>query len=555
MRRAQAAFFVIAAFFGVSVVRLFYWQILMGPRLQLEASSQYNLTFTLPASRGTVHTSDGSPVVLSVPAFLVFAQPAHITDMNEFARRVSPILSLQERDVVAQISVPDRYWVPLVRKVDSATVDRLKALAIDGLGFEPVSQRYYPEASMAAQMLGFVGLDQNGNDKGYFGLEGYYDRELRGKDGRRQIEKDVRGAPILVGEEKRIPASDGRSLELWIDRSFQQIVQKRLSDGIQKYGAKEGSVIALDPNTGGVLAMAAYPDYIPGQYQMYDKELYKNPVVAGTYEPGSTFKVFVMAAALNEGVVRADTTYDESGPVRVGEYQIRTWNSEYRGTQTMTEAIQHSSNVGMVFVQKKLGKDKFLRYIRDFGFGRPTGIDLEEESSPDLRPESDWREIDLATASFGQGIAVTPIQMAQAVGAIANGGWLIEPHVVRYIRGNGKTVELKGKRTKVIEKEAASVMTEMMINAVDNGEAKWAKPKGYRIAGKTGTAQIPVAGHYDEKKTIASFVGFAPADNPQFVMLVTLREPTSSPWGSETAAPLFFDIARDVFMYKNILPR
>jgi len=557
MWRVTAAFVTIAAIFLLVLVRLFYWQVIAGSRLRLEATSQYNLTFTLPAGRGAIVSQDGSPLAISVPAYLVFAQPVHIKNSAEFAKLVAPILLLEEKDVLAQITQEGRVWVPLIRKATIETVTALEALNLEGLGFEPVSMRYYPEASMAAQLLGFVGLDQNGDDKGYFGLEGFYDRELRGKDGRREVEKDVRGAPILIGEEERIPAQDGRSLSLWIDRALQHIVQTRLSEGIQKYGAKQGSIIVMDPQTGGVLAMASYPDYEPASYGSFEKELYKNSLVASTYEPGSTFKVLVMAAALNEKAVISTTTFDEAGPVRVGEYSIRTWNGQYRGIQTMTEVIQHSSNVGMVFVGNKLGRESFLQYIEDFGFGKLTNVDLEDEAAIPLRQDSQWREIDLATASFGQGIAVTPIQMAVAVASIANGGWLMEPHVVKRISDTkGKTVEMKPKRIRrVIGKEAAEVMTEMMINAVDNGEAKWAKPKGYRIAGKTGTAQIPVAGHYDETKTIASFIGFAPADDPQFVMLVTLREPTSSPWGSETAAPLFFTIARDIFLYKNILPK
>jgi cell division protein FtsI/penicillin-binding protein 2 len=302
--------------------------------------------------------------------------------------------------------------------------------------------------------------------------------------------------------------------------------------------------------------MASYPSYDPLRYDAFDKTLYKNPIVAGSYEPGSTFKVLVMAAALNEHAVTATTTMNEDGPVTVGEYTIRTWNDQYLGVQTMTDVIQHSSNVGMVFVGRELGKDRLLQYIRQFGFGTTTGVDLEDEFSPELRPDNQWTDIDLATTTFGQGIAVTPLQMVRAVAALANGGVLMEPHVIKSITdARGKIIEIQPKPIKnIIGKEAADVIKEMMINAVDNGEAKWAKPKGYRIAGKTGTAQIPVAGHYDNTKTIASFVGFAPADDPIFTMLVTLREPTSSQWGSETAAPLFFNIAQDIFRYKGIPP-
>lgn len=490
-------------------------------------------------------------------AYLVYAEPRQMQDAQTHAARIASIIGQDKGDILATISDPARAWVPLAHKLEAPKTEELKKLDIPGLGFEKEPKRYYPEASMAAHILGFVGSDEHGRDTGYFGLEGYYDRELRGKEGQLVFERDAKGFPILVGDAKRIEAEDGRNLALWVDRSVQQIVERRLMEGIKKYGAKEGSVIVMDPKTGGILAMAAYPSYDPRDFVRFDKTLYKSPLVSGSYEPGSTFKVLVMAAALEEKLVKPTTTMEETGPITVGDYTIRTWNSEYHGSVTMTQVLEHSSNVGMVFIANKLGKEKLLRYMRDFGFGELTGIDLEEESAPELRDESEWREIDLATASFGQGIAVTPIQMVRAVAALANDGWLMEPHVVSEIQETkGRSIVRKPKKIRQVVSPATSrIIAEMMVAAVDNGEAKWAKPKGYRVAGKTGTAQIPVSGHYDEKKTIASFVGFAPADNPKFVMLVTLREPTSSPWGSETAAPLFFAVAGDLFRYYAIPPQ
>lgn len=539
------------------ISRLFYWQIVMGETLRSQASKQYYLEFVLPAARGSILASDDSPLVMNTPAYLAYAQPKLITDFQQFATSVSTALSVERTKLLAEISEEGRLWVPIAHKIETPVMEILKKSKIAGLDFEYESKRYYPESSSAAHLLGFVGSDQNGLDKGYFGLEGFYDRELRGIEGHIQIEKDVRGAPILIGQENRIEAQDGRSLGLWIDRVIQRSVEKRLLEGIVKYGAAAGSVVVMDPKTGGVLAMASYPSYDPEKFPEFDKSLYVNPIVGSSYEPGSTFKVLVMAAALNEKAVEATTTMDETGPTQVGGYLIRTWDNNYRGKQTMSGIIQHSSNVGMVFIQQKMGKESFLRYIHEFGFGKPSGIDLEDDQSPDLRDDTDWKDIDLATASFGQGIAVTPIQMARAVSAIANGGFLVYPKVLKKtIDSSGKIIELKPQTGKqILSKKATELTTEMMINAVDNGEAKWAKPKGYRIAGKTGTAQIAVAGHYDAKKTIASFVGFAPADDPQFVMLVTLREPSSSQWGSETAAPLFFSIAKDIFLYKGIAPQ
>lgn len=557
MFRLWSVFFAIVVLYSLVIAKLFYWQVIAGSDLRAEASSQYYLELPLPSQRGTIVASDGKPLVMNEPAFLVFAEPRSINDLSSFVSKVSGVLELDPDMLGQQLSDAGRAWVPLGHKIDNVKTSALKSFNLEGLGFEKEPKRYYPEASMAAHLLGFVGSDEFGRDIGYFGLEGYYDRELGGKDGKLQLEKDVRGAPILINQPLRIEPENGRTLELWLDRTVQRFIELRLGEGIQKYGAKEGSVIVMDPKTGGILAMASFPSYDPVTFTQFDRDVYKNPTVAASFEPGSTFKALVMAASLNEKKLTPTTTMDENGPVTIGEYTIRTWNSLYHGQITMSQVLQYSSNVGMVYVGRQLGGNALLGYIKAFGFGAPTNTDLQDEFSPEIRPADEWSEIDLATTSFGQGIAVTPLQMVRAIGALANGGALMEPHVVRaIIDAKGKRSEVKPKKVRdVISKAVANVITEMLINAVDNGEAKWAKPAGYRIAGKTGTAQIPVAGHYDDEKTIASFVGYAPADDPKFVMLVTLREPTSSPWGSETAAPLFFTIARDLFSYWAIPPQ
>ncbi len=557
MWRIWAVFSLLTILFFAIVLRLFYWQILEGDRLKREAASQYTAEFQLPALRGSILSSDGSPLVMNQAAYLVYAEPRRIENLPSFAAKVSEVIKNEQADILTRISDPTRAWVPITHKLEASVADELKNLELKGLGLEKEPKRYYPEASMAAHILGFVGSDEHGRDTGYFGLEGYYDRELRGKEGQLILEQDAKGDPILVGDASRVGAEDGRTLTLWVDRSVQQIAERKLLEGIRKYGAKEGSVIVMDPKTGGIIAMATYPSYDPRDFVSFDKSLYKNPLVASSYEPGSTFKVLVMAAGIEEKLVTPTTKMEETGPITVGDYSIRTWDSKYRGTITMTEVLEHSSNVGMVFVANKLGSEKLVSFIRNFGFGELTGIDIEEEGAPQLREDKEWRDIDVATASFGQGIAVTPIQMVRAVAALANDGWLMEPRVVSKIQeSKGRMIERKPKKLRqVVSPATARIITEMMVSAIDKGEAKWAKPKGYRIAGKTGTAQIPVAGHYDEKKTIASFVGFAPADNPKFTMLVTLREPTSSPWGSETAAPLFFAIAGDLFRYWGISPQ
>jgi cell division protein FtsI (penicillin-binding protein 3)/stage V sporulation protein D (sporulation-specific penicillin-binding protein) len=313
----------------------------------------------------------------------------------------------------------------------------------------------------------------------------------------------------------------------------------------------------MDPKTGGILAMANYPSYDPKNYVEYGDEFFKNPIISDSFEPGSIFKPIVMAAGIDAGVVEPDTVCDAcSGPFKVDKYFIETWDNKYQANATMTDVIVHSNNVGMVYVGNKLGMDKLYEYITKFGIGSPTGIDLQGESAPTLRERRQWNIVDQATATFGQGIATTPIQMLKAIGIIANQGRDVSPKVVRELSRDGWSSEVsQGSTKQIISPEAASKMTQMMIAAVRAGEAKWASPKGYEIAGKTGTAQIAVSGHYDAEKTNASFVGFAPAYDPKFVMLVTLKEPQSSPWASETAAPLWFDIAKLMFAYMGIQPQ
>lgn len=560
----------------LTIGRLFYWQVVKGEELTAIAEKQHFESLEIPASRGEIKSSDGSLLVGNLSAYLVYAEiPKLKKSQSEIAEELAPILIKAEKStesaeidpkvlisgrvkkIEASLGQENIVWAPLAHKVEDKIMKEIEKLGLSGIGFEREDIRYYPEASMAADLLGFVGSDEQGNAKGYFGLEGKYNLELKGRPGFLRQEKDAQGRPILLGKTRTQPTENGRNLVLSIDRTVQFSIEKRLKEGIEKYGAKSGSVAVMSPQDGQILAIASFPHYDPAVFFLYDKNLYPNPVVASSYEPGSTFKVLVMAAALNEGAVTPETRCDKcAGPRTIADYTIRTWNDKYFPDTTMTEVLEHSDNVGMVFAAEKIGHEKYYRYLSDFGIGENTGIDLQEESSPSLRPAKDWYPIDWATSAFGQGIAVTPIQMLRAVGAIASGGKLMEPHVVKeVIDQNGKVMKIKPKVVRqVITAKTAKVLTEMLISAVEKGEARWAKPEGFRIAGKTGTAQIPIAGHYDTDKTIASFVGFAPADNPKFVMLVTLQEPTSSPWGSETAAPLWFNISRDLFTYFGITP-
>lgn len=554
------------------IIRLFYWQIIMADHLSALAEGQYLSNIEIKALRGKILFSDSSILASSMPSFSLYGLPKTLNeeqkekninklseilaeDLDQNIRIDIPEVNLIKKELEEKLS-EDFYWILLEKNISLKLKEEIEKLNLPGIGFENRYERFYPEGSSSAHLLGFVGSDARGESKGYFGLEGFFDGELRGRSGLIRHEKDALGLPILIGRFLNRQAQNGKDLVLNIDRSVQFILEQNLKEGMLRYGAKAASAIVMDPMSGAILAMAAYPNYDPGLYAKFPKDYYKNPIVADQYEPGSTFKVLVMAAAINEGVIKPDSKCDIcTGSVSLGGFTIRTWDSKYYPDSTMNDVIVHSDNTGMVYVSKKLGLDKFYSYIENFGFGDLTNVDLQDEFSPDLRPKNTWREIDLATASFGQGIAITPIQMITAVSAIANGGFLMEPHIVKTLQDENENYEIKPKViTEVINKDTAKVITEMMVNAVENGEAKAFKPKGFKIAGKTGTAQIPVAGHYDPNKTIASFVGFAPADDPKFVMLVRYDQPTSSTFGSETAAPTFFAIAKELFPYFKIAP-
>ena len=537
------------------LVRLFYWQVVKADELLTQAEAQYWEVLTAPARRGEILTSDGFRLVGNQPAYLVYAQPQNIDDLPKTSQALAEILEDDEASISGRLS-SNLLFVPLARKVDQAVQNRIQALGLPGLDFKSEEKRFYPEGSMAANLLGFVGSDASLNDKGYFGLEGYYEAELRGLPGQLKQEKDALNQPIPWGKLVEISPVNGRTLVLTIDRALQFLVEKELKNAVEKYGAKRGTVTVIEPQTGGILAMAVYPGYHPGEWRFFSQELIKNPVVADIFEPGSTFKVVTMAAGLDSGVVKPETRCTAcSGSLEVGSETIRTWNDEYFPESTMVEVLEHSDNVGITFVAQRLTLNRFWRYLEAFGFGERTGIDLQEEVAAELREKKDWRPIDLATAGFGQGIAITQIQMLRAVAAVANGGKLVRPYLVKKIVSPEREIEVEPQVIRqVIKPETAKVLTEMLIAAVDNGEARTFKPEGFTIAGKTGTAQVPIAGHYDPNKTIASFVGFAPVDNPRFVMLVTLDSPSASPWGSETAAPTFFKIAEGLFAYYGLHP-
>ena len=554
-------FFLLCAW--ILIYRLFYWQVLAGSRLAVLAQTQQQLTIEVPARRGEVLSADNSVLVTNQPAYFGYLIRGEEPFPADLTKTLAKIISTEANSATAEAAIAERIddlalnWIPISRQITEAQKVQMENLGLGTkLWFEAEPMRLYPEASMAAQLLGFIGNNKQGKLSGQYGLEGYYQTELSGRPGILLQEKDAQNRPIVTGDWQQQEKKDGLNLKLYLDRGLQFLVEKKLAKALEIYGAKAGSVTVMDPYTGAILAMASFPGYDPAKFGQYEPQTYLNPVVAQAFEPGSIFKIFTMAAALDSGAVKPETICDAcSGPAKVDKYFINTWDNKYYPDSTMTEILVHSDNVGMVFIGNKLGLPNFLDYFKNFGFTEPTQIDLQDESVPEAKLVKDWTFVDLATASFGQGFVVTGMQLLQAAAVIANGGELVRPQVVAKIISPEREIAFATKvEHRVISQTTAKTVTQMMVEAAKSGEAKWVGIKGYQIAGKTGTAQVAVGGKYAEAKTNASFIGFAPADKPKFVMLVTLKEPSSSPWASETAAPLWFSLCQDLLNHFNVLP-
>ncbi|MFQ5922904.1 MAG: peptidoglycan D,D-transpeptidase FtsI family protein [Anaerolineales bacterium] len=421
---------------------------------------------------------------------------------------------------------------------------------LSGLSLVPNPKRVYPNGELAGHVLGFV----NQENEGFFGVEGYYDEWLSGKAitiARPMIPPEARAQPDPPG---------GVNLVLTLDMDIQQMVERELWAAIDSSGAESGEIIVMDPRNGEILALAAWPSLDPNEYEPWlveedGQEPVITPAVGAMYEPGSTFKVITMASALDAGVVKPDSEFIDTGEIEVGGNTIRNWDGEAWGPQTMLGCMEHSLNVCLAWVgSEKLGASTLYSYLRAFGVGHLTGVDLSGEVTGQLRTprHPDWTESDLGTNSFGQGVSLTPMQLMTAVGAVANDGVMVQPHIVRQVVGpNGayspKTIVLG----RPVSPETAHTLTEMLATSLE-GETAYASLAGYRLVGKTGTAQIPGDFGYDPRWTIASFIGWGPVEDPQFLVLVRLDKPEISPWGSVVAAPVFQKVVRRLVVFLEI---
>jgi cell division protein FtsI/penicillin-binding protein 2 len=443
-------------------------------------------------------------------------------------------------------------WVPLTYGASQSVGETLSEWDIVGIKIEPRTRRTYPEGEMAAHLLGFV----NDNGNGFYGVEGYYHNLLRGKPGLQAGERSPFGEMIPLGVSRFVPPVRGAALYLTIDRGIQFVIERELERAVIEYGAQRGSVIVLNPKTGALLGTVSYPAYDPNNYAVSDESLFFDPIVSEQYEPGSVFKIITMAAGLDAGVVVPNKVIYDGGTIEVGGRVIYNWDRQGHGQVDMIDVLAQSLNVGVAQVAIELGKDRFYTYVKRFGFGRLTEIDLGNEGPGTLKTPKDaaWHASDLGANSFGQGIAVTPLQMAVAVAAIANDGQMMKPYIVQRIVSNEQDIAVNPIITRrAVSAETAHTLTDMLATALERANSEALLP-GYRVAGKTGTAEIPVPGGYHPTLTLGSFAGYLPADDPQVLVLVIIDRPLGSRWGSKTAAPTFKRIAEQLVVLLDIPP-
>ncbi len=518
----------------------------------------------------------------------IFADPTRIRNKEQVAAQLSPLLDFSTDDMIVKLTRRSSRYVPLANRLQAEISDKIEALKLKGIVLVPEHWRFYPENDLAASIVGF--MDTSSNPQ--YGIERKFDAELRGVEGEIESTSDPFGRNLTVGESNIKPAKDGSSIVLTLDRGVQAEVQKRLKKAVEDYRADSGSVIVMDPFTGEIVASAQYPGFDPNKYsdayktkeinfdpgktmtvlkELGDKKyltyenkfgpsVFFNSIVGVPYEPGSIFKPVTVAIGIDSGEISPNTTYYDKGELTVDEYTIHNVSQACLGTHDMTHALNYSCNIGMASIAKKLGKSLFYNYLVNFGFGERTDVELDEEEKGFLKYFRNWAASNLLTISFGQGITVTPLQMAVSYSALANGGLILQPHIVReVIHPDGKS-EKSGVDIirRVISKDTADTVTAMLISSVEQGVARKARLDHYYVAGKTGTAQIALEGKagFEEGNgsTIAGFGGYFPANNPKLVMIVKIVRPRSSPWGDATAAPLFQELATFMADYYNLPP-
>ena len=545
-RRIRLLLAVFAIVFGATLARAVWLQGVRAQSLGRMAASQHRQTVTVAANRGTIYDSTGVQLAIGEQAITVYADPLQIRDATKVAPQVARILRLDPKQVYEKLTDRAHGFVYVERKADAGRAARLERLHITGLGFYPEERRFYPQHSIAAQLLGYAGVDNHGLS----GLELSLDRPLAGRAGRETLVRDPFGH--VLDSIVSAPARDGSDVSLTINQNIQSTAEAVLRETVQRWHAKDATAIVLDPHTGAVLAMAVAPTYDANHFPRVPRDLQRNRAITDTYEPGSTFKLITVAAALSERLVSPSTRFTLPYSLKVADRVIH--DAEERGTvnYSVAQILAHSSNIGAIELAELLGRTRLSSWITRFGFGRATGIDFPGESPGIVLPPDKWSGSTIGNVPIGQGIAVTPVQMAAAYAAIANGGIWSRPHLVDHVAGGGRPSLY---RRRLVSPRTAAELMLMLKDVVAEGTGQYAAMPGYQVAGKTGTAQKPDShGGYATGRYVASFVGIVPASRPRLVVLVTVDEPEGAIWGGVVAAPAFQQIARFDLQYLEVPP-
>lgn len=561
-RRVKFLFSIIFLAGSLLVFRLYFIQVASHDKWVAVAGNQHNAYQELIADRGDIYMRDGEgryPLAVNREYSLAYVVPRDVVEKDVVASELSRILGVDAAVIREKLAMPDDPFEIIKKRLTEDEVRAVKEAMLKGVALIPEKYRYYPAGELASQVVGFASLGENGGPGGY-GIESSQDSRLRGVGGAVIQEKDAGGRWIPLSDRDLVSAKNGDSVVLTLDRVIQYETEKILREATELYDADGASAIVMDPRTGAILAMASQPQFDPNEYsQIEDYSVFLNPALSFSYEPGSIMKPITMAIGIEEGKVSAQTEYVDTGVVQEAGYAIRNSEDKVYGRSSMTKVLDESINTGVIFVERQVGNEVFKEYFERFGFGEKTGVELPAELSGNIRNLKNTRSnIEFFTASFGQGVAVTPIQMISAYAALANGGTLYKPQIIERIIHADESEEKVPPQAirRVVSVETSKTMGEMLRSVVVNGHGKRADVPGYLVGGKTGTAQVAKsdAKGYESGLSIGSFVGYAPINDPRFVVLVKLDNPKNVEWAESSAAPTFGRIMKFLLEYAKIKP-
>ncbi|MCK9378838.1 MAG: penicillin-binding protein 2 [Candidatus Moranbacteria bacterium] len=547
----------------VVIVRLYCLQVLAYETYSGIAQDQHQVFKKLMPDRGEIFLKDKDekryPLAINRDYPMVYAVPREITDCEKVVYALSSILGIDTEELRKKISDPNDVFEIIKHRLSDEEASKVKELNADGIKLIDESFRYYLGGALASQVVGFVGNDGE-NYKGRYGVEASWEEQLKGIPGSLNQERDAAGRWISIVDRDLKPAKHGVDLVLTIDYTVQYEVEKVLRETMEKHGADDGAILVMEPKTGKILAMAGWPTFNANEYSsVEDMSMFLNSAISTPYEPGSIFKPITMAIGIDDGKIEPETEYVDTGSVQEAGYVIKNSEEKVYGKSTMTKVLEESINTGVIFVEKAVGNKNFSQYVSRFGFGELSGVDLPGEAAGNLTNlKAVNRDLQFFTASFGQGITTTPLQMVNAFSVIANGGVLMKPQIVdRIIYADGKEEEVRSQEIRrVIGEDAAKKVSGMLRSVVTNGHGKKADVPGYLVGGKTGTAQVAKKGSqgYEDSITIGSFAGFAPLDDPMFTVLVKISNPKDVLWAESSAAPAFGEIMKFLLEYYNVKP-